>query len=95
MEVIYIDSPIFKKSQTGRKSYAHMVASSLSELHDFAPSIDVKPHFFHKHKRLSHYDITSDQHVIALQKGAKLVSTRELIAISYVMNAPPRDIIVE
>lgn len=85
--MIYVDSPIFKKSPNGRKSYAHMVATSLTELHDFAPSIEVKPHFFHKHIRLSHYDITSEQHVIALQKGAKLVSTRELIAISYVMNS--------
>lgn len=75
-----------------------MVATTLEELHDFAQSIGVKPHFFHKHKRLSHYDITTEQHATALIAGAKLVSTREIISVSYVMNAavplrpvPPKD----
>ena len=87
MALIYVDSPVFKKSPNGRKLYAHMVADSLAEVHAFAAKIGVKPHFWHKHDRLSHYDITSEQHVIALVEGAQLVSSRELVSKSYLMNA--------
>lgn len=84
--MIYVDSPIFKKSEKGRKLYAHMVADSLAEVRTFAESIGVKPHFWHSQARLSHFDITSEQHAIALLNGAQLVSSRELVSKSYLMN---------
>ena len=89
MALIYVDAPIFKKSPTGRKSYAHMVGTTLEEVHAFAERIGVKKHFWHKHDRLSHYDITAEQHAIAILSGAQLVSSRDLVAISYVMNGAP------
>ena len=78
--MIYVDAAEWKKSPNGRKSYAHMVADSLEELHAFAPTIGVKPHFFHRSKTAPHYDITSDQHTIAIEHGAVLVSSREVLA---------------
>ena len=83
---VYVDSPIYKKSPTGRKTYAHMVADTIEELRAFATAIGVKPHFWHSHDRLSHYDINSEQHVIAMAQGAVLVSSRELISKAYLMN---------
>jgi hypothetical protein len=78
--VIYVDAAEWKKSPTGRKSYAHMVADSLEELHEFAIRIGVKKHFFHRSKTAPHYDITSEQHVVAIAHGAKLVDSREVLA---------------
>jgi len=84
--MIYVDSPIYKKSPNGRKTYAHMVADTIEELREFATKIDVKPHFWHANDRLSHFDINSEQHVIAMAHGAVLVSSRELISKAYLMN---------
>lgn len=74
--MVYVDSPIWKKSETGRKSYAHMVADTLPELHEFALKIGVKKHFFHRHPTCPHYDITSLQHNDAVANGAKVVSSK-------------------
>jgi len=78
--MIYVDAAVWKKSPTGRKSYAHMVADSIEELHLFAEQIGVKKHFFHRSKTAPHYDITSEQHPLALANGALLVSSREVLA---------------
>lgn len=60
-----------------RKKYAHMVSTtSIQELHDFAKSIGVKKHFFH---RGNHYDIREEEHKKAIEAGAKLVSSKELV----------------
>lgn len=77
--MIYVDQAIFKRSPRGRKSYAHMIASSLDELHEFALRIGVKRHFFHRSKFL-HYDITAKQRDVALRAGAVGVTSKELIA---------------
>jgi hypothetical protein len=78
--MIYVDAAVWKKSPKGRKFYAHMVADSMGELHEFACKIGVKPHFFHRSKTAPHYDITSDQHLVAIANGAQLVDSREVLA---------------
>jgi hypothetical protein len=84
--MIYVDSPVFKKSAGGRKSYAHMVADSIEEVREFAERIGVKKHFWHSQEALSHFDITSDQQTLALAAGAKLVTSRELVSLARIMN---------
>ena len=76
---VYVDLPIFKKSENGRKSYAHMTADSLQELHDFARDTGVKPHFFHRGSAYPHYDVTSDQVPGLISAGAKQISSKELV----------------
>lgn len=78
--MIYVDAAEWKKSPNGRKSYAHMVADSMEELHAFAERIGVKKHFFHRSKTAPHYDITSEQHSVAIAAGAQLVPSREVLA---------------
>lgn len=80
---VYVDAPIWTKaaSKQPRKTYSHMVADSLQELHEFAAKIGIKKHFFHKHRVASHYDITSDQQVVALSNGAQLVSSTDIVRI--------------
>lgn len=74
----YVDPAVFKKPN-GRKSYAHLVADTVAELHAFAASIGVKPHFFHKSASYLHYDITEAQRAAAIASGAKEVSSKELL----------------
>ncbi len=80
---VYVDKPIFPRaaSKNPRKLYGHMVADTFQELHEFAVKIGVKKHFFHRSKTAHHYDITSDQHLVAINNGAKLVDSREIVRI--------------
>jgi hypothetical protein len=63
----------------GRKRYSHLTASTLEELHAFAASIGVKPHFFHRGAVHPHYDITEAQFPVAIAAGAVLVTSRALV----------------
>lgn len=86
---VYVDPAVFKKPN-GRKSYAHLAADSLEELHAFAATIGIKPHFFHKSASYLHYDITAEQRAIAVAAGAIQVSSRELLGKAKEMtNANP------
>lgn len=76
--MIYVDPAVFKKPN-GRKTYAHLVADTVAELHAFAASIGVKPHFFHKSASYLHYDITGEQRDKAISAGAIQVSSKELL----------------
>jgi hypothetical protein len=78
----YVDPAVFKKSATGRKSYCHMVADTLAELHSFASMIGIKPHFYHRHRTMPHYDLTAEQRMVAIQFGAQLITSRELCVIA-------------
>lgn len=80
----YVDPAVFKKPN-GRKSYCHMVADSLVELHAFAEKIGVKKHFFHKSATYAHYDITEAQREVAITAGAKPISSKELVGIAKEM----------
>jgi len=75
----YVDPAVFKKPN-GRKSYAHLVADTVAELHVFAASIGVKPHFFHKTASYPHYDINEEQRTKAIEAGAKDVSSKDLLS---------------
>lgn len=72
--MIYVDEPTWTKPG-GRKKYSHMVADTLEELHQFAESIGVKKHFWHKTRNplLRHFDITEEQFNLAVEKGATVV----------------------
>lgn len=83
--MIYVDPAAFRKPN-GRKSYSHMVGSSIEELNAFAEKIGVKRHFWHSQGALSHFDITTDQRELALANGAVEVSSRELIGFARRMN---------
>lgn len=61
-----------------RKKYAHMVADSLEELHEFAASIGVGRHWFHNG---NHYDLREADWKMAIDRGATLVTARALVAL--------------
>lgn len=54
-----------------------MLADSLPELHSFATLIGLKSHWFDK----DHYDLREDEYLLAVENGAVVVSTRELVKV--------------
>ncbi len=60
-----------------RKQYAHMIADTVEELHEFAESIGVRRHWYHG----DHYDIREADWIIAVDRGAIVVTSRALVAL--------------
>lgn len=81
--MIYVDQPIYARAgvKNPRVTYAHMVADTIQELHAFAKQIGIKPHFFHRSPAAHHYDINATQQYKAINAGAQLVTSREILKI--------------
>ena len=80
---IFFDSPVWKKSVSGRKLYSHLVSDkSHTELHEFALKAGIKRHFFHSSARIAHYDITAEQIETVKKFGAFEVSSKELVKLA-------------
>lgn len=57
----------------------HLVSdSSLDELHEFAAVLGLRREWFQA-RSIPHYDLTGSVYLLALERGAVLVSSRELI----------------
>jgi len=57
----------------------HLVSdSSLDELHEFAESLGLRREWFQQ-KSVPHYDLTGAHYELALERGAILVSSREIV----------------
>ena len=78
---VYVDDAVFMKPN-GRKKYAHMVATSYEELHEFAAKIGVKKHFFHRSSKYPHYDITEQQRLTAVEAGAVATSSKTVLEVA-------------
>lgn len=82
--MIYVDEPKYARRNVKkpRKFYAHMIADSMEQLHQFAESLNIKKYFFHNHKGCPHYDIDEVQWLKARCLQAKYVTTKELLKIA-------------
>lgn len=57
----------------------HLVSdTSIEELHEFAESLGLRREWFQM-KSIPHYDVTGEAFNLALEKGAILVSSREIV----------------
>lgn len=57
----------------------HLVSdSSLDELHEFAAGLGLRREWFQQ-KSVPHYDLTGRHYDLALERGAILVSSREIV----------------
>lgn len=56
---------------------AHMLASSLEELHHVAAAIGLKREWFQSETTFAHYDLTASKRALALQHGAVEVALGE------------------
>jgi len=70
---IYIDTPI--------KGWSHMIADSIEELHIFAQTIGIKKCWFQnkRGKNQPHYDVKESKFKDAINQGATLVSSKEIV----------------
>lgn len=67
----------------------HLASESIDDLHDFARRIGLKREWFQNNSRHPHYDITARWRFNrALDAGAILVSSREIVAASNVAAFP-------
>lgn len=64
----------------------HLVSdTSLEELHRFAESLGLRREWFQV-KSVPHYDLTGEAYEMALDRGATLVSSREIVLRAVRMN---------
>jgi len=62
----------------------HLMADTIDELHNFAASCGLKREWFQNHKKHPHYDVWGGRNERSvLRAGAKEVSSKELIELSY------------
>ena len=57
----------------------HLVSdSSIEELHEFAEGLGMRREWFQR-KSVPHYDLTGQHYELAIERGAILVSSREIV----------------
>ena len=71
---VYVDN---YRAKFGRMVMCHMAADNLEELHEMALKIGMKKEWFQK----DHYDVSLSRRKLAIQFGAKEVTSRELVKI--------------
>src|SRR5262245_15571450 len=68
---------------------AHVVSdTSLEELPLFAESLGLRREWFQE-KSIPHYDLTGEVYDLALERGATLVSSREIVVRAVRMDGKP------
>ena len=73
-----------------RRRCGHLVSdTSLEELHRFAESLGLRRELFQE-KSVPHYDLTGEVYGLALARGAKLVSSREIVRRAVRMDGRPK-----
>jgi len=65
--------------QNKSTGWSHMVASTVSELHEFAERIGCKRFDNKKGKNRPHYDLKQEEHNAAIELGALSVSSKAIV----------------
>jgi len=65
-----------------RMKMCHMIADTPEELHAMAKKIGVARKWFQNKPRFPHYDICMSKRKLAVENGAREVTTMELVRIS-------------
>lgn len=80
--MVYIDDA---RNPYGRMLMSHMVADEPSELHSMAESIGLKRKWF-QDTRHPHYDVCQHKKRMAIELGAKEVTTKRLVGVIRLNN---------
>jgi hypothetical protein len=73
-----------------RRRCGHLVSdTSLEELHEFAKELGLRREWFQV-KSIPHYDLTGEHYELAIQRGATLVTSREIVLRAVRMDGRPR-----
>lgn len=65
---VYVDEAVWPWKG---KKWAHLMADSLDELHDFAKKLGLQRNWYQYNARHAHYDVTESKRELALKLGAK------------------------
>ena len=77
--MIYIDSLKFYENYGYT---AHMISDiSIDDLHRFAKENGIHKRFYHSSRKHPHYDIIAENYTRAINGGAKVVTSKEIIRI--------------
>lgn len=78
--MIYVD----RLFQVGKHRWAHMTADSINELHDFADKLGLRREWYQgpPKTRYPHYDIRPTKYRLALQLGATVVPTKNIVLVA-------------
>jgi len=65
-----------------RKGWCHLVADTISFLHEFAEQIGLQRHWFEnkRGKNKSHYDVKGDMIIKAIENGTIQVPSKEIVS---------------
>ncbi|MCW8855953.1 MAG: DUF4031 domain-containing protein [Kangiella sp.] len=74
---VYVDAPIWRY---GRMMMCHMLADSVSELHEMADKIGLNRTWFQSHKT-PHYDICKSKRQLAIKLGAVEVNRKKVVEL--------------
>ena len=79
---VYVDSlaPCMRTNYFPYTESCHLIADSVSELHEFADKLGLKRSWFQE-KSSPHYDLTKGMRQKAIEQGAIEVGVTELIKI--------------
>jgi hypothetical protein len=72
--MIYID-------KKGKMGWSHLIADSIHELHEFANKIGLKSDWFQEKREKPHYDVKGMMRKRAIENGARIVSSKEIIRV--------------
>lgn len=75
---VYVDQPLYR---FGRMQMCHMVADSISELHQMADILGIRRKWF-QNKRLPHYDICKSKRSLAISNGAVEVDSKTIVYVA-------------
>ncbi|MCK5606659.1 DUF4031 domain-containing protein [Candidatus Pacearchaeota archaeon] len=78
--MVYVDE-LVKSSVTKRWPYVtscHMIADSMSELHEFAKRLGLRRYWLHESSSMHHYDLTAGTREKAIRFGAESITCRTL-----------------
>lgn len=81
--MVYVDSA---RHPLGRMLMSHMTADSLEELHEMAGMVGLKRCWLQAHG-LPHYDLCQEKRELAIQHGAKAVSSKEIVRVARRLRA--------
>jgi len=88
---VYVDD---MRAQFGRMVMCHMVADSLTELHEMADRIGVARKWYQgpPKTRHPHYDIALSKRALAMTFGAREITMREASAIAKACRAKEEEV---
>jgi hypothetical protein len=81
---VYVDDA---RNRFGRMIMCHMIADTVEELHSMADAIGMRRAWFQP-KSFPHYDVSLSRRKLAVERGARCLTQRELVSVIRKLRHP-------